>query len=95
MAEIAEQQEAKAGDPCVFCKDGILREGVSVQWALDKDNPGEKVVVQLPCLKCDQCKEEIFSGKDGEMLDEIMESGFSSKGKTPLRMVEVAVYAYE
>lgn len=86
-----DDRNSKPGDKCYFCEEGTFIEAKSLQWITERATNG-KVMVEIPCLTCDKCREEIFVG---EKIDNLVESGFIIGDKTPLRVEQIPVYAME
>ena len=84
-------EDMKPGDDCPFCEEGKLEKGMSKQWVVDTDNPGENIIVELSAMVCSCCKSPFFQ-HDDDRIDILLESGFSTKGKEPARFIEVPVY---
>ncbi|MBR3624160.1 MAG: type II toxin-antitoxin system MqsA family antitoxin [Selenomonadaceae bacterium] len=56
---------------CLICKSGTLREATNTYFANLKY--GYVIIENVPCLKCDQCGEVIYSASVMEKIDNMLE----------------------
>lgn len=57
---------------CLLCKNGAMKPDTDSYFA--KIGQGYVIIENVPCYKCDQCGETIFSSSVMERIDEIIES---------------------
>ena len=56
---------------CLICKSGKMQEATETYFANMKD--GYLIIENVPCWKCDQCGEVVFSASVMERIDALIE----------------------
>ncbi len=56
---------------CLVCKSGTMHEAKETYFANLKN--GYLIIENVPCWKCDQCGEVVFSASVLEKIDELIE----------------------
>lgn len=57
---------------CLVCKSGTLIEGVETYFA--RLNDGYIIIENVPCKKCEQCGEILFSASTIEKIEDLLEA---------------------
>ncbi|MCC8100780.1 MAG: type II toxin-antitoxin system MqsA family antitoxin [Lachnospiraceae bacterium] len=57
---------------CLICKDGEMESAITTYFA--QMSSCYVIIENVPCLKCKQCGEELFSASVLEKIDDILES---------------------
>ncbi len=57
---------------CLLCKDGTMESALTTYFVQLKNC--YVIIENVPCMKCEQCGEEVFSASVLERIDEIVNS---------------------